>query len=105
MDAQPLVISRSGLARFILFVAAVLTMVSLLYPPYTSLNGIERAFLLTGPEWSQRIGGLGESLGLRPRLYWAGLFIQLGAVWAIAIGARFFLMPRQASIASRTERG
>jgi hypothetical protein len=103
MDAQPLVISRSGLARFILFVAAVLTVVSLLYPPYTSLNGIERAFLLTGPEWSQRIGGLGESLGLRPRLYWVGLFIQLGAVWAIAMGARFFLLPGRPS-ASTTER-
>lgn len=91
MDAHPLVVSRSGLARFILFVAAVITVASFLYPPFTSFSGVERAFVLTGPEWSRRMGDLGENLGLTPRLHWGGLLVQLGALWAIAIGARVFL--------------
>ncbi|MBA2244114.1 MAG: hypothetical protein H0W11_04100 [Gemmatimonadetes bacterium] len=83
--------SAANLASFIVYVTVVLTAVLVLFPPFTSLNGIEHAFVLTGPEWSRGMGMLGEELGLRARIHWAALLVQLGAVWAIALGARWFL--------------
>lgn len=83
--------SSSKAAAFILYVAAVLTVVMVLFPPFTSLNGTEYAFLLTGPEWSRHIGTLGDDLGLTARLHWVLLFAQLATVWAIAVGAKKFL--------------
>ena len=68
---------------FALYVAVVLTIVMVLFPPYTSINGTEYAFVLTGPEWTRLSG-------LTPRLHWAALLVQLGTVWAIALGARWF---------------
>ena len=70
-------------AAFAVYVALVLTVAMVLFPPFTSVNGTEYAFLLTGPE-GVRLAGL------TPRLHWAALLVQLGAVWAIALGARWF---------------
>lgn len=77
-------------ARFVLYVAGVATIVMLLFPPFTSFTGIEYAFLLTGPEWSSRMGTLGESLGLTARVHWIALLVQIAALWAIALGATWF---------------
>lgn len=81
----------SNAAFFTLYVAAVLTVVMVLFPPYASLNGTEYAFVLTGPAWSSNMGTLGESLGLTARIHWILLLVQLGAVWAIALGAKVLL--------------
>lgn len=78
------------IAGFVLYVALVVTVVMLLFPPYTSFNGTEYAFLLTGPEWSRRIGALGDGLGLVARVHWIALVVQIAAVWAIALGATWF---------------
>ncbi|HET6567517.1 MAG TPA: hypothetical protein VFG50_06095 [Rhodothermales bacterium] len=77
--------------RFILYVGAVLTVVMILFPPFTSLNGTEYAFFLTGPEWSRAAGELGSNLGLTAHIHWALLLMQLAVVWALALGARYFL--------------
>lgn len=66
-----------------MYVAAVLTVVIVLFPPFTSIDGTEYAFVLTGPEWTRLSG-------LTPRIYWAALGVQLGTVWALALGARWF---------------
>ena len=74
---------RSRVAAFVVYVALVLTAAMVLFPPFTSVNGTEYAFLFTGPE-GVRLAGL------TPRIYWAALFVQLGTVWAVALGARWF---------------
>ncbi len=76
---------------FIIYVTAVLTVVMLLFPPFVSLSGTEYAFLLTGPEWSRAMGAFGEEVGLTARVHWEALIVQLGALWAIGLGARWFL--------------
>lgn len=78
-------------ARFIAFVAAVLTVVMVLFPPYTSISGAEYAFVLTGPAWAHHAGTLGADLGLSARIDWARLAVQFAAVWALAFGAWRFL--------------
>ena len=88
----------SNSAQFILYVAAVLTVVMMLFPPFSSLNGTEYAFVVTGPVWSSNMGALGENLGLTARIHWVLLFVQLGAVWAIALGGKFFLGRRTAVV-------
>jgi hypothetical protein len=82
--------AHAGAAPFIVYVAVVLTVVMALFPPFVSLNGTEYAFFLTGPEWSRQMGSFGESLGLTARIHWIALAVQLGALWAIALGARWF---------------
>lgn len=89
--------SAANVSRFVTYVTGVLTVVMLLFPPYTSLNGTEYAFLLTGPEWSRAMGAVGAELGLTARIHWIALGVQLGAVWAIALGARWFLGTGQAA--------
>lgn len=79
-------------AAFAVYVAAVLTLVIGLFPPFVSLGGMEYAFVLTGPEWSRAMGVVGTELGLEARIHWPLLLVQLGAVWAIALGARRFLV-------------
>lgn len=82
----------ANVARFIVLIAAVLTVVMLLFPPFVSLTGTEYAFLIDGPEWSRRIGSVVEDLGLKARIHWVLLAVQIAAVWAIAIGARLLLV-------------
>ncbi|MBA3895015.1 MAG: hypothetical protein H0X69_15225 [Gemmatimonadales bacterium] len=71
--------------------AVVLTGAMLLFPPFISVNGTEHAFVATGPEWMHRMGARGEDFGLTARIHWAALLVQVAAVWAIALGARWFL--------------
>ena len=78
-------------ARFILYVAFVLSIGMALFPPFVSLNGTEYAFVLTGPEWSHRMAAVGRELGLGARLQWELLLGQLAGVWAIALGAKWIL--------------
>lgn len=78
---------RADIGAFILYLAGVLTVVMLLFPPFVSLNGTEFAFVLTGPEWSRALGGLGDTLGLSARIHWVALCVEIGALWAIALGA------------------
>lgn len=91
MTAYPSSPSATNTARFIVYVAGVLTVVMLLFPPFTGLNGTEYAFLFTGPTWSLQMGLLGENLGLTPHIHWMHLIVQLAVVWAIALGARKYL--------------
>lgn len=81
------------IAPFIVYVAAVLTVAMILFPPFTSLGGTEYAFALTGPEWARAMGDVGADLGLGARLYWPLLVVQLAALWAIALGAKRLLVP------------
>ncbi len=80
-------------ASFVVYVAAVLTVAMALFPPFTSLGGTEYAFVLTGPEWARAMGAVGTDLGLEARLHWPLLLVQLAAVWAIALGAKRYLVP------------
>jgi hypothetical protein len=82
-----------NIAGFITAVAVVLTVVMLLYPPFTSVRGIEYAFGFSGPGWSNGMGSLGDELGLTARIHWIGLVVQLFATWAIALAARRYLAP------------
>lgn len=82
---------QHDVAKFVIYVAVVLTTVMVLFPPFTSLSGTEYAFILSGPEWSRRMANLGTQLGLEVRIYWALLLMQLLVVWAIAFGAYRFL--------------
>ncbi len=81
---------------FIIHVTAVLTVAMLLFPPFVSVGGTEYAFVFTGPEWSRAMGVFGEELGLTARIHWEALIVQLGALWAIGLGARWFLTERRA---------
>lgn len=81
----------SPVARFAVFVAAVLTVVMLLFPPFMSIGGVEYAFVLTGPEWANRAGALVTELGLSMVIHWPRLVVQIGAVWAVAFGAWRYL--------------
>lgn len=81
----------SNLGSFAIWVAIVMTIAMVLYPPFTSINGTERAFLLAGPEWARGMGALGAELGLTVRVDWIALAVQLSALWAVALGARWFL--------------
>ncbi len=83
-----------GAPAFIVYVTAVLTVAMVLFPPFVSLNGTEYAFVLTGPEWSRAMGSFGEEMGLSARIHWEALSVQLGALWAIGLGARWFLTDR-----------
>lgn len=84
--------SYSKAARFTVYVATVLSIVMVLFPPFTSLNGTEYAIILTGPEWSRAVGDLGDSLGLTARINWAILAMQLAVVWLIVLGVRHYLL-------------
>jgi hypothetical protein len=75
-----------------LYAALLLTAVMVLFPPFTSLGGTEYAFVLTGPAWSQAMGSVGRELGLEARLHWPLLCVQLGVVWAAALGLRRLLV-------------
>jgi len=90
--ADPPLPAMAGLADFLVFTAIVVTVVLVLFPPFTSLHGTEHAFVFTGPEWSRRIGALGPELGLSARIHWPALLVQLGGLWAVALGARWFLL-------------
>jgi hypothetical protein len=83
--------SSANVGAFVVYVAVVLTLAMALFPPFTSLNGTEYAFVLTGPEWSRIVAASGVDLGLTADIYWAALLVQLAALWAIALGARWFL--------------
>lgn len=82
---------------FVLYVAVVVTAVMVLFPPFTSFNGTEYAFLLTGPEWARRMT-TGGGPGLGVRLYWSLLLVQIGAVWALALGVRWFFGERPTAL-------
>lgn len=82
---------RAPLVRFIVYSAFVLSLLTIVYPPFTSINGTEYAFVLTGPEWSRRIGQVGQDLGLSARIDWTALLVQLTGLWALALGARWYL--------------
>lgn len=84
--------SSANVAAFILHVAVVLTVAMVIFPPFTSLNGTEYAFVLTGPEWSRALAESGAELGLGARIYWVALGGQLVTLWAIALGAMWFLV-------------
>lgn len=85
----------TGPASYIIYVAAVLSIAMILFPPFTSLSGTEYAFLLTGPGWLTSLAPTGADLGVGAHIYWSALLVQLGTVWALALGARWFL--RQAT--------
>jgi hypothetical protein len=89
---DPVRVLMAGAADFLVFAAVVVTFALMIFPPFTSLHGTEYAFVLTGPEWSRRIGALGPELGLDARIHWPALLVQLGALWALALGARWFLL-------------
>jgi hypothetical protein len=80
------------LAPLIVCLAVALTVVMVLFPPYTSLGGTEYAFALTGPEWVRAMGDIGADLGLSARLHWPLLFTQFAAVWSTALGAKRLLV-------------
>jgi hypothetical protein len=82
-----------NVAGFITAVAVVLSVVMLLFPPFTSIRGTEWAFGFSGPAWSRGMGSLGDELGLTARIHWAGLVVQLLATWAIALAAHRYLAP------------
>jgi hypothetical protein len=92
--------SSTNVAAFILHVAVVLTVARTVFSPYTSVNGTEYAFVLTGPEWTRALAETGAEPGLSARIYWVALGGQLATLWAIAIGALWFL--RQPPRPSRT---
>ena len=94
-DAKGSDAARMGAPAFIVYVTVVLTVVMVVFPPFVSLNGTEYAFVLTGPEWSRAMGAFGEDLGLTARIHWEALSVQLGALWAIGLGARWFLTDRR----------
>ena len=83
----------SNVGAFFVYVAAVLTVAMALFPPFTSLGGTEYAFALTGPEWSRAMGAVGDGLGLSARLHWPLLLAQFAVVWAVALGAKWLLVP------------
>jgi len=83
-------------ASFMLFAGAVVSAAMVMFPPFSGIGGIEHAFVLSGPEWSQRLGEATRDLGLEPRIHWFALGVQLGVVWAITVGAMwFFSSPRE----------
>lgn len=83
-------------APFMLFAGAIVSVAMALFPPFNGITGIEHAFVLTGPEWSQHLGDAARDLGLEPRIHWLALGVQLGVVWAITLGALwFFSSPRE----------
>lgn len=83
--------ATSPLAHFIIYVCVVLSLLMVLFPPFSSLNGTEHAFLLSGPEWSRDMRPLADQLGLTARIDWIALAAQLLTVWAIGLGAVWFL--------------
>jgi hypothetical protein len=85
--------SATTFARSVFYAASALTLVLLLFPPFTSMNGTEHAFVLTGPEWSRSLGALGSDLGLEARIHWMALLAQLAALWAVALGATSWFRP------------
>lgn len=88
-------VPASPSAAFVVYVAVVLTAAMVLFPPFTSLSGTEYAFVLTGPEWARAMEAIGADAGFGARLHWPLLLIQIGTVWAIALGARrHFARPR-----------
>lgn len=87
---------NARLGHFILYVTLVLTVLLLMFPPFTSLNGTERAFVLTGPEWSRSLQGVAEPLGLSAQVDWISVLGQLAGLWAISLGSIWFLS-RQAA--------
>ncbi len=91
MNTSADVVSSRRLHHFVIYVSIVLTLLMLMFPPFSSLNGTERAFVLTGPGWSQSLDGLAGQLGISVRLDWATLIGQLAALWAISLGAVWFL--------------
>jgi hypothetical protein len=86
-------VGTPNIAGFITSVAVILSVVMLLFPPFTSVRGIEYAFGPSGPEWSSDMGSLGEELGLTARIHWSALVVQLSVTWAIALAARRYLAP------------
>jgi hypothetical protein len=82
-----------AMAGFAVYMAAVLTVAMALFPPFTSVNGTEYAFVATGPEWARHLGAVGEGLGVTARIHWTALGVQVGTLWAIALGARWYLTP------------
>ncbi len=65
--------------------AAALSVAMVLVPPFTSVSGTEYAFVLSGPAWARTM--VAVDLGLTARLHWPLLFVQLAAVWTLALGA------------------
>lgn len=63
----------------------------ILFPPFASLSGTEYAFLLTGPGWARGMEAVAGHLGLTTHIQWPVLIVQLAALWAIALGAVWFL--------------
>ena len=86
--------NASKASSFILYVAFVLTIAMGLFPPFLGVGGTEHAFVLTGPEWSRAMGAAARELGLTARVHWIALAIELGAIWAIALGGRWFFGTR-----------
>lgn len=81
---------------FMVYVGGIVSAAMIMFPPFSGIGGIEHAFVLSGPEWSQHLGEAARELGLEPRIHWFALGVQLGVVWAITLGALwFFSSPRE----------
>lgn len=98
MTVNPATLHSINTGSFAVYVACILTAVMMCFPPFTSLNGTEYAFILTGPEWSGMMKMMGEELGLTPRLHWVLLLVQIAAVWAIALGTRWYFGGQRAAL-------
>lgn len=85
------------LAHFIVYIGVVLTIVSVLFPPFASMNGTEYAFLLTGPEWARSLSAFGADLGIVARIDWFALLVQLSVLWLVVLGGWWFLAVRNTS--------
>lgn len=93
--------ASSRAASFIIYVGFVLSFFMILFPPFTSMNGRERAFLFSGPEWTHNLGQIASELGIVARIDWAVLVGQLLVVWSIGLGAVWFLKNRRPTSGSR----
>ncbi|HEX7069522.1 MAG TPA: hypothetical protein VF190_01900 [Rhodothermales bacterium] len=95
MNSLPTNDSAFRVAPFILYATVIVSLMMVLFPPYTSLTGTERAFILVGPEWSRRMSSVAQELGLQARLDWTLLLAQLATLWALSLGAVHFLARRR----------
>jgi hypothetical protein len=90
---MPLSPSPPRFTAFVVGLAVGATVAMGLFPPFTSLSGVEYAFVLVGPAWSRSLGPVGADLGLEAHLHWSLLLIQWAAVWALALGAKWLVPP------------
>lgn len=97
---SPVPSSTDAYARsrhFVIYLGVVVSIVMLLFPPFSSLNGTEYAFILNGPAWAAGMQDVAAQLGLTTQILWPMLLVQLGALWAVALGAVWFLRQADSS--------